>query len=129
MSETLYIYIYKYIFINRLKISRRNFFVLIWKKNVMNLQDWNPNISGFVDEIRVQVIAETTQRIIIHRNSITLHLPPKISVWNSQILRKFFTKMYWGKKIPFKFGKKTAYSSLSWPNSPEYIGYETLHQI
>ena len=33
------------------------------------------------------------------------------------------------KKVVSKFGKKTAYSSSSWSNSPRYIGFETLHQF
>ena len=33
------------------------------------------------------------------------------------------------KKVVSKLGKKTAYSSSSWCNSPEYHGFKTLHQL
>ena len=33
------------------------------------------------------------------------------------------------KKVVSKLGKKTANSSSSWCNSPEYHGFKTLHQI
>ena len=32
-------------------------------------------------------------------------------------------------KVVSKLGKKTAYSSSSWYNSPEYHGFKTLHQL
>ena len=31
--------------------------------------------------------------------------------------------------MPFKLDKMTAYSSSLWPNSPEFVGFETLHQL
>ena len=33
------------------------------------------------------------------------------------------------KKVLSKSGKKTAYSSFPWCNSPEYLGFKTLYQF
>ena len=42
-------------------------------------------------------------------------------IFKKDVLRK--------KKIPYNFGKKTAYSSILWSNSPGYIRFETLYQF
>ena len=41
----------------------------------------------------------------------------------------FYNNVQIKKKIVSKLGKKTAYSISSWYNSPEYLGFKTLHQL
>ena len=43
--------------------------------------------------------------------------------------QNFYNDVKIKKKVVSKFGKKTAYSSSSWSNSPRYIGFETLHLL
>ena len=44
-------------------------------------------------------------------------------------IENFYNDVQIKKKQVSKFGKKTAYSSSSWSNSPEYVGLETLYQL
>ena len=89
--------------------------------------------SESVDEIWVQSIVETTQRKIIHRYSITLNFFPwNLSVkltHNKKILIKIFYNDEIKKKIPFKLGRNTAYSSSLWSNSPRNVGFETQNHF
>ena len=44
-------------------------------------------------------------------------------------LKKFYNDVKIKKKVVSKLGKKTTYSSSSWCNSPEYLRFNTLHQL
>ena len=41
----------------------------------------------------------------------------------------FYNDVQIKKKVVSKLDKKTAYSSSSWCNSPEYLGFKTLNQL
>ena len=45
------------------------------------------------------------------------------------LLKIFYNDVKIKKKVVSKLGKKTAYSSSSWCNSPEYLGFKSLHQL
>ena len=44
-------------------------------------------------------------------------------------IQNFYNDVKIKKKVASKLGKKTAYSSSSWCNSPEYLGFKTLLQF
>ena len=49
--------------------------------------------------------------------------------FKENFIQNFYNDVKIKKNVVSKLGKKTAYSSSSWYNSPEYLGFKTLHQL